>query len=167
MQKIVIALACTLLFGCSQVDDPENVPQLGEWEISWKLASVQVGSVFLKDNELPKDLQALGTSQKFCGEPRFASQEATQKDLDKRFKGKCVINDYEATATSLRGSGKCKPISQPLAEYYPDLRIQGDVSADSYRMIVVLDGITPIEATGRREQLKVIAKVEGRRLGDC
>ena len=161
------ALAATVtLAGCSAADDPDNVPLKGDWEVALDVTEVNFGGIDLSGLRLPPEFAALARRERFCAEPRFSSLEAMQDDLDRHLDGRCVIESYQADDRSISGSGRCEQVSDPALEYRPNLQFRGQLTETYYELAVTLEGDATVPQVGRRN-LRMVARVQGQRAGDC
>ncbi len=163
-----VCVGVIALFGCGQSEDG-NVSEgsSGKWESTTTIESVQFGDEYFEGEALPEEFQGVQGTAEQCSTGRWMSREQFERDLEKRLGGSCKLSSYDLTADTLEGSGKCDQVADASLDYYPELIFDGTLEDDSADLSVALEGGATDPETGRRIWIKMLAKVESRRTGDC
>ncbi|KLE34995.1 DUF3617 domain-containing protein [Aurantiacibacter luteus] len=159
----VIALLALLLGGCG--DDPDNVPEYGQWELVRTLDSVTIDGMVLAPEGVAEFRQFEGTEQ-HCGEPIYTRAEWQADDVSDRTGGQCELTDYSHDTRGARLVGRCT-IEGEGVEYTPTLTGRSTFDATSTRDVVTMEGTLTVPGDSSPHVMKAIAVQEGRRIDDC
>lgn len=161
---LTIPLITAALAGCAG-DNPDNVPEYGQWAIDTKLSSLTVDGLMVPASDLPQEMLALNKSEDRCGEPMFIDRDWQQADINRRVRGKCTLQRYNVNPTTVTGSGKCEEIAAGV-DFAPEFDLAITQAPQSYRMRLTIKGMADLP-DGTTRYISAVAVQEGKRTGDC
>tara|TARA_E500000305_G_scaffold36177_1_gene27535 strand:- start:239 stop:748 length:510 start_codon:yes stop_codon:yes gene_type:complete len=164
--KATLALAVMgLLAGCAG-DNPDNIPEYGQWEMVRALDSMTIDGMMFARGDIPPEMLAMEGTETRCGEPTYTDRAWQAKDVRNRTKGMCEVETYESTGTSASLTGQCE-IAGPDGTYRPKMTGNSTIGAQSTRDVVIMEGTFTVANDSSPHVLKVIAIQESTRIGDC
>lgn len=162
---IAILLASTPLLASCYADDPNNIPERGNWEMTTKIDSLTIDGVIVPADMLPPEIQRLNATESRCGEPVFTNRQGQEDILDWRAGGACDFESFEIDGPRVDTTGQCTVVGG-IETFNPKFTADVVQRAQSFRMVVTMEGSAEIPEQGTH-YLKIIALQEGTRTGDC
>ncbi len=164
--KVTVALvALGMLAGCFG-DNPDNIPEYGEWQMVRKLDSMTIDGIAFARSDIPPEMLKMEGTETRCGEPTYTDRSWQAKDVKARTRGMCELEAYDNTGTSASLAGQCEIVG-PDVTYRPKMTGTSTIGAQSTRDVVIMEGTITIPNDNSPHVLKVIAVQEGTRVGDC
>ena len=160
----VLAASALAISACAG-DNPENVPEYGQWETQTELTSVTLDGLVIPPSQMPSAMLAVNGGDSLCGEPMFINREWQEADINRKLNGKCTLDHYEVTPSRVTGAGRCENID-PQADFSPEFDLDIAQSAQSYRMRLVMKGMATLP-NGSQHYVSAVAVQEGTRTGEC
>src|SRR4051794_19497476 len=91
-----LLLLTLLLGGCGpQIDDPSNVPRLGQWHRESRLVALVINDVWVDRKDSPFKIPPDLDETKGCGEPTFNRREEVAEDLLSKTNDLCRLDSME------------------------------------------------------------------------
>ncbi len=166
LTKTLALAALPLLAACAQ-DVPENVPLHGQWELTLTVDSVTVNGMMFAGSDLPPGLLLeLEGTQNVCGEPLYIDRNWQARDIARRTRGQCELDDYSHDDSSARFGGTCRLETENVV-YTPAISGTSRFGEATSRDVVKMRGSVSAQGASRTDILEIIAVQEGKRVGDC
>ena len=161
----VLAMGASLASCGAGVDDPDNLPQLGEWQETTSLMSASVDGAAIDPSQLPKGMPKLGTKSA-CGEPKIRTNEEFLEAVDAKILKKCKLTPLTKTGAQTSISGTCASpkVNGMDTEMAVDLRA---IETESSMTIDFSGDIYVFAADGGTSTMAVEYRTDFKRLGDC
>ncbi len=159
-----LALLVPMLAACG--DNPDNVPQRGNWTMTTRLGGLTIGGINVPADQIPPELKALEKVEERCGEPMFIDRDWQEKDINRHVKGHCRLSRYDITPTQIIGEGQCTGVAE-AADYNPYFRLRVDQSPSRYTIALALEGPATLPGVEGRHTILAAVTQEGVRTGDC
>lgn len=159
-----LILVAPALAACG-VDDPDNIPLRGSWEMTTHLDSMTVDGMVIPRESLPSEIAGLNETDNRCGEPIFTNREGQQDVLDWQAGGACTFETYDIDGARVTTTGSCEAVGG-IDTFNPRFNVSVVQREDNFRMVVTMEGSAEIPGEGTH-YLKLIAVQEGLRTGDC
>lgn len=168
-----LGLPCLLALcacGRSPVDDPGNLPQLGEWEISRMAVSLRHNGasastadhdrLYLASGAMPAD------SRSDCTEPRLADAQWLARQIGRQLDRSCKITQAFANGASVQGTGVCGEAERDSRPTETSFRYSAEATADRFTADADVY-IRASLATGGSDATGMTVKISGERKGEC
>lgn len=161
----VLAMGAGLASCGPGVDDPENLPQMGNWQETTSLVSASVDGAAIDPSKLPKGMPKLG-SKSACGEPTVRTNEEFLKIVNAKILKNCKLTPLTKTGTQASLSGSCvgPKVKGMDTEMAIDLR---SIETENSMTIDFSGEIYVFAADGGTSTMAVEYQRDFKRLGDC
>ena len=146
-------------------DNPDNVPEYGDWEMTTRVDSVSINGTILPPENLPPEFRALETTENRCGEPMFKDREWQLADIARKSGADCTAERFDESPTEVSGDGRCIDVGNN--GFNPAYSFRATQGPDSYRLVVTLEGSATIRGVSGQHYIKATAVQQGTRTGDC
>jgi hypothetical protein len=153
-----------------QVDDPQNIPELGQWRTQAKISGIEIGSGVLTYQESEELKKSFGDESEHtelgCTEPRVNSVEDLAEKLPKQFADMCTLSATSQDASSMAFESKCDRSKFPPEVKELDFSGETKVRSDRVEMRFRVK-TTTVEQGGNTETLKFVQERTFWRSGSC
>lgn len=160
-----LCAVASLLCACGG-DNPNNVPQYGQWEMVRTIDSVTLDGIAFAADELPDEFRQMEKSESICGEPTYTDRAWQVDDVRHRTHGICELERYSHSSHGATLEGSCT-IEARGVEYRPTMSGSSTFDETSTRDVLIMEGTLFVEEEPGPHVLKVIAVQQGNRTGDC
>lgn len=164
-EKLAAGAALLMLAGCA-VDDPDNAPLYGDWELVRSIDSVTLDGTVFSPEQVPAGVLQFSESEQICGEPMYTDRDWQVQDLSEQTNGACTLDGYTFDADSADYSGSCR-IEEDGVTFTPTIRGRSTFSEQSHRDVITMEGTIALEGDNSPHVMKIIMVQEGTRTGDC
>jgi hypothetical protein len=170
MRFTALAGPMSLLAACGAVDDPANIPRLGNWEDVTTVDSVTLDGRSIPEEQLPeaarKMIADMRKTERKCAEPLMRSKAEVEALMSERLDRTCNLVDYNPSGGRISGMAHCEGRVIAGFDTEPTVKIDGTVDEDRVKLNV--QSIIRInQKTGASNLLVMAGRRTFRRLGDC
>lgn len=153
-----------------QVDDPQNIPELGMWRSQVQISGVEIGSRTLTYQESKKVEKAFGDQTDHdelgCTEPKLNSVEELADKMPPKFAAMCTLSSTGDGASYSAFQSDCDQSKFPPEVKQLDFSGETNVKPDRVTMRLRVK-TTTLEEDGNTETLKFVQERTFWRVGSC
>lgn len=162
-----LLLAALLLGGCGvRVDDPSNLPRMGQWHRDSRLVALVINDVWVDRKDSPFTIPPDLDETRGCAEPTITRREEIAEELAKQTDHLCRIDSLDRSGTTVTTRGSCGPEAKGGATLTGTAEFEGHEAEDRLngRATVLMNVRMP---DGHSERVRAGFESHWQRLGDC
>ena len=162
-----VSLLALLLSGCGPgIDDPSNLPRMGQWHRETRLVALVINDVWVDRKDSPFKIPADIDETRNCGEPTITGRREIAEELLEQTDKLCRIDSVERSGTTVTTKGSCGP------EVKNGATLTGTAEAESHEAEDSLNGHATVLMNvrmpdGHSERVRAGFETHWKRLGDC
>lgn len=162
-----VAAALLLSSGCGpRIDDPSNLPRLGQWHREARLVALVINDVWVDRKDSPFKIPDDIDETKDCAEPTVTRKEDIGAELSKQTDNLCRIDSLDRSGTIVTTRGSCGP------EQKGGMTLSGTAEFEGHEAEDRLDGHSTVQMLvrmpdGHSERVRAGYEAHWKRLGDC
>lgn len=160
-------LFALLLCGCGPgIDDPSNLPRMGQWHRESRLVALVINDVWVDRKDSPFKIPPDIDETKRCAEPTVTKRQEIADELLKQTDNLCRIDSMDRSGTTVTTKGSCGPEVKGGATLTGTAEFEGHEAEDSLngRASVLMNVRMP---DGHSERVRAGFESHWKRLGDC
>lgn len=153
-----------------QIDDPQNIPELGTWKTQVQISGIDIASRTLSYQESQELKKSLGNetdpTDMGCTEPKVGSVGELADKLPKTVAGMCTLRSTSDDASSIAFQSECD--SSQFPPEVKQLDFSGDTKVRPDRVTMRFRVKTKtLEDAGNTETLSFVQERTFWRVGSC
>jgi hypothetical protein len=159
--------AVLLLSGCGpRIDDPSNVPKLGQWHRESRLVALVINDLWVDRKDSPFKIPDDIDETKDCVEPTITRREEIDEEIRKQTDGLCRIDSLDRNGATVSTKGSCGP------EDKNGMTLSGTAEYEGHESETGLNGHSTVMMNvrmpdGHSERVRAGFEAHWTRLGDC
>jgi len=159
--------ALLLLGGCGpRIDDPSNMPRLGQWHREVRLAALVINDVWVDRKDSPFKIPPDIDETTDCAEPTVTRREELDAQIKKQTDSLCRIDSIDHSGTTVSSKGSCGP------EDKGGMTLSGTADLEAHEAEDHIDGHSSVQMLvrmpdGHSERVRAGFEAHWKRLGEC